>query len=451
MSVNDAIVTTAPRGDATTGENFVSADRYVGPDVARREQDLMWPRVWQLACREEEIPGIGDFLVYELFGESIIIVRTAATEINAFYNVCQHRGRRLIDRPCGRISGFYCNYHGWKYELDGSISHVHHREEWQRHGALSDRDLHLKGPRVDHWGGWVWINMDPDAPSLAQWLGEPLRSALEPFELENMRRAFHEVLIAPVNWKVVVEAFNEGYHAGATHNQRLDYRGMRSPAKAHGRHTMYFTEFAGLARARREDGTWSDTRSVPEMLYYQCKELHETLHALVPDTVMAAVTRLRDTTPPQTPPEAVYARLVELQKEEVQAVGAQWPSRLGLAEIAAAGTGWHVFPNTIFLPSVDGLLWYRVRPYRGEEHRCIFDIWVLQRYAPGKEPEVKTHVSDGFEAFRGRNPFLEQDFSNMLAVDRGMQSRGWAGARTNPVEELPISHFHAMLDYYTDV
>jgi phenylpropionate dioxygenase-like ring-hydroxylating dioxygenase large terminal subunit len=428
--------------------DFVPAARYVGADVPRREKERLWPRVWQLACREQEIPAVGNFVVYEIFEESVILVRTAPGEVKAFYNVCQHRGRRLIEQARGQASGFYCKFHGWRYRLDGSVSYVHHREGWAQCDGLKDGELGLKGPRVDRWGGWLWINMDPQGVGLAEWLGASLQDTMRPFELENMHLAWHEVLIAPVNWKVVVEAFNEGYHAGATHHHWIDYLGMRSPAKVHGAHTMYFTEFAGLPKAKREDGSWSDTRSIQEMLYYQSKELNETLHALVPDSLMAAVTRLKDTTPADMPAEAIYARLFELHKEELQGSGARWPSELGLAQLGAAGTGWHVFPNTIFLPAADGLLWYRVRPYGDDPHRCIFDIWVLRRYAPGQEPTVQTHVSNGFEAFRGRNRFLEQDFDNMLAVDRGMASRGWVGARTNPSEELPVSHFHRMLDQY---
>lgn len=430
-----------------TRADFVPANRYVGTEMPRRERERLWPRMWQLACREQEISTVGDFVIYEIFDESIVLVRTAADEVKALYNVCQHRGRRLVDQPWGRIQGFYCKFHGWKYGLDGAVSYIHHRDDWGQCGGLQDRDLGLKGPRVDRWGGWVWINMDPAAPSLAEWLGDFLRDTLKPFELESVHRAWHEVLIAPVNWEVVVEAFIEGYHAGATHHHSIDYRGMRSPAQAHGPHTMYFTQFQGLPLAKREDGSWAETRSVQEMLCYQSKELHDTLHALVPDPLMSAVTRLRDTTPPDMPPEALYARLFELHKEELEAMAAKWPAGLGIAELAASGTGWHVFPNMIFLASADGLLWYRIRPYGDDPRRCIFDIWTLRRYAPGKEPKVQTHVSDGFDAFRGRTKFLEQDFDNMWAVDRG--SRGWVGARTNPVQELLVSHFHRVLDSYS--
>jgi len=198
---------------------------------------------------------------------------------------------------------------------------------------------------------------------------------------------------------------------------------------------MYFTNFQGLPRVKREDGVWTASRTLQEMLYYQSKEIHDTLFALVSPPTMRAITRLRDETPPDMPAEQLFARLWELQKEELESTGAAWPAKLKLEHVAAAGTSWHIFPNTIVLPAPDGVLWYRMRPYGDDPHRCIFDIWGLQRYAPGKEPRVQTHVTEGFEAFRGRNPFLEQDFDNMYAVDRGMSSRGWIGARTNPSEE----------------
>jgi hypothetical protein len=117
-------------------------------------------------------------------------------------------------------------------------------------------------------------------------------------------------------------------------------------------------------------------------------------------------------------------------------------------QAAAAGTSWQILPNTIMFPVVDGVLWYRMRPDARDADKCIFDIWCLRRYAPGGEPEVDTQVFDGFEAARGVNPFLEEDFANMLAVNAGMKSRGWRGARTNPEEELTVSHFHRQLDGY---
>jgi phenylpropionate dioxygenase-like ring-hydroxylating dioxygenase large terminal subunit len=445
--VNAKIDARLTEGDEIRAD-FVPADRYVGSQVQLREKERLWPRIWQMVCREEEVGGVGDFVTYEILEESIVVVRTTAQQIKAYYNVCQHRGRRLVDKGSGNQRGFFCKFHGWKYHLDGRIAQVHRAEEWAQCAGFSEAKLSLKEPRIDRWGGWVWINMDPQAAPLSQWLGETLTRTLEPFEFDTLRRAWHEVIIAPVNWKVVIEAFNEGYHSGATHNHWIDYNLMRSPGAVHGNHAMYFTNFSGLPQVKREDGVWSASRSLQEMLYYQSKEIHDTLFALVPAPTMRAITRLRDETDPQLPAEQLFARLWELQREELEATGAKWPQRLTLADVARAGTSWHIFPNTIVLPAPDGVLWYRLRPYGQDEHQCIFDIWGLQRYAPGAEPQVQAHVTRGFEAFRGRNPFLEQDFDNMMAVDRGMQSRGWVGARINPNEEITIAHFHRMLDRY---
>lgn len=440
--------TVARSKDGSVRPDFIPADRYVGPAVEQNERERLWPRIWHIAAREEEIPDVGDYVTYEILDESIIIVRTSPTEIKAFYNVCTHRGRRLVDPGSGHVAGFFCRFHGWKFGLDGQNTFVLRPEEWANCPDFTPESIALKQPRVDTWGGWVWINMDLDASPLAEWLTADLISAMEPFDLPSMRRAWHEQLIAPVNWKVVVEAFNEGYHSGATHNRFLDYYTMKSPGHVKGRNTMYFTEFPMMPNVKKEDGKWALPVSMPDFVYYQCKELYETLHSLVTDPIMRAADRLR-LLPADTDLMEVFRLFYEYQKEEVEAEGATWPANLNMATAAPAGTGWHIFPNTIFLPSADGVLWYRLRPHPTDPSKCIHDIWTLRRYAPGKEPIVKTTVTDGFEAFKGRNPFLEQDFDNMLAVDRGMRSRGWVGARPNPSEEVQVSHFHKMLDEFT--
>jgi phenylpropionate dioxygenase-like ring-hydroxylating dioxygenase large terminal subunit len=428
--------------------DFIPADRYVGPNVTALELERLWPKIWHIVCRQEEVDAVGDYVTYDIGTESIIVVRTDEARVKALYNVCQHRGRRLIEDAGGKTRGFYCRFHGWSYRLDGSIAQVYRKEEWKECPGFRDEHLGLKELRIEAWGGWWWVNMESSAPPLLEWLGPDLVQTFEPFDFPKLRRAWHEVLIAPVNWKVVVEAFSEGYHSGATHNHWIDYNLMRSPTSVHGRHAKFSTDFGGLPKAKREDGQWGATLSLQEMIYLQIKELHDTLFALAPDPMLRAARRLYDENDATLDPLQILDRLWSLHREELTSTGAEWPPNLTQQNVLTAGTGWHLFPNTIFLPAVDGVLWYRVRPFGSDPHRCIFDIWSLQRYAAGSQPQIKTHVSDGFEAFRGRNAFLEQDFENMLAVDRGMASRGWAGARTNPGEEGTINHFHRMLDEY---
>ncbi|MBW8755492.1 MAG: Rieske (2Fe-2S) protein, partial [Sphingomonadales bacterium] len=112
----------------------VTADRipvaaYVSADYVRLEKERLWPRVWQMACREEEIPRPGDYYTYDIADESISVVRRQDGAIAAYHNVCPHRGRRLT-AGCGRTAKFHCKYHGWQWTLDGKPAEIVDREDW---------------------------------------------------------------------------------------------------------------------------------------------------------------------------------------------------------------------------------------------------------------------------------------------------------------------------------
>jgi len=435
-------------GKGEIRKDFIPASYYTGAHVADLERKRMWPKIWHIACREEEIPNVGDFVNYEIYDESILVVRTKKNEISAFYNVCQHRGRRLRDDERGNVAnGFYCRFHGWRYALDGSVTYVHGEDDWKDCPGFKKSNLDMKTVQADTWAGWVWVNMDPDCEPLQKWLG-PIVQQLKNFDIDKMKFAWYETIIAPVNWKVVIEAFNEGYHAGATHSYAIDYKVAYSPSQIHGRHTRYNTGFHDVLPLAKQGATWSGTKTFQDFLYYQSLEINETLFALVMDPFMKAITRLRDDTKPNEPLDKLFGKLWDWHKEELEAAGLVWPKKLKPEDLASAATGWHMFPNTIMLPAVDGVLWYRMRPYGNDPDQCIFDIWCLRPFAPGKEPKIDRHRTVGFEAFRGRNPFLEQDFDNMEATNKGMKSRGWPGAVTSPIQEQQISHFHKMLHNY---
>lgn len=102
------------------------------------------------------------------------------------------------------------------------------------------------------------------------------------------------------------------------------------------------------------------------------------------------------------------------------------------------------------LPTIDGALWYRFRPCPENRDRCFVDLWSFGRFAPGTEPEIEHEIYDGFEAFKGQNPFLEEDFPNVAASNRGMKCRGWKGAIINPKQEATVSHFHKNLAAFMD-
>src|SRR5579871_1817375 len=154
---------------------------YTSPAYLEREARHLWPRAWQVACHEGEVREPGDYVSYEIGRDSIVVLRDQSGTLRAFHNACRHRGRRLVE-GCGAASRLVCPFHSWKYNLDGSIQEVLDRPQWN--GALSDAELALVPVKVDVWGGWVWINMDPGAEPLAQFLGAA-RAHLDPFEFEN--------------------------------------------------------------------------------------------------------------------------------------------------------------------------------------------------------------------------------------------------------------------------
>ena len=434
--------------------DFVPKEGYLSREFAGLEAERLWPRVWQVACRLEEIPRVGDFVTYDILEESVIVVRTGGGErdIRAFFNVCQHRGRRLT-QGCGHANTFMCRYHGWTWRIDGSLAKVLDHDDWKGCSEMTPGDLRLAELKVDTWGGFVFVNMDPNAEPLARFL-DPMPSHIDCYELEKLRYRWYKSVRLPCNWKVALEAFNEGYHVAATHPQLLDMAGDdETRSFPMGKHGMfgYPTSTRPLGAPSKRTG-----KPVPQDLrpgvvaFYQ--EMENTLKAIFTARDNEAVRRVLTEVPEGTPPFEVFMKGLEFQREAAIASGAGWPA-LSLEQMAKAGTDWHVFPNLVFLQYPDGTLAYRSRPDIDNPDWCIYDIWSLARYAPGSEPPLKREYYHGPEDWKTNvienfGLILSQDFQNMNEVQRGMKSRGFRGARTNPLQETSISNFHKVLYEY---
>lgn len=175
--------------------------------------------------------------------------------------------------------------------------------------------------------------------------------------------------------------------------------------------------------------------------------LNETLGAVFTPLSTQATARVLSEVPEGTPPLEVLLRAFEFQKEAARAAGSGWPENLTGEKQAAAGTAWHIFPAQILNFSADGLLSYRARPWKDDPNYCLFDIWSLQRYAPGSEPPVVHEFYEDWSKDTVKNfgLILSQDFANMEEVQAGQHSLGFAGGRTNPSQERTVSHFHRMI------
>jgi phenylpropionate dioxygenase-like ring-hydroxylating dioxygenase large terminal subunit len=217
-----------------------SVEPYISEEYARAERDKLWRKVWLQAGRVEEIPEVGNYITYQILDDSILIVRSAPDTIKAFYNVCSHRGRRLVDTPPGAHHAkgkqlkFVCGFHAWTYNLEGQCTHIMDKENWN--GALTDRRTRLGGVKVDTWGGWIWINLDPKSESLRDYL-EPAASMLEPFELQNMRCRWRRWIVFDCNWKVAMEAFDETYHVPGTHPEFMRFGNFVGWGRPQGKHS----------------------------------------------------------------------------------------------------------------------------------------------------------------------------------------------------------------------
>ena len=425
--------------------NAVTADRvpveaYISADYVRLEKERLWPRVWQMACREEEIPKPGDFYTYDIADDSIAVVRKQDGSIAAYHNVCPHRGRRLTG-GCGRMGKFHCKYHGWQWNLDGQPLEVVDRHDWD---ALPDEEIVLQQVKVALWGGWVFINMDPDSESLEEFLGEA-KTLLDPFEIDRMRYAWRKRIVMPCNWKTAQEAFMEGYHVQTTHRQLLAYQDDYTYSKAFGKQAMFGyapTALFGLPSPRISD----QSGDIRKGLYEFNKEIWDTLKATTTDEMLAAGRRLMELPETATPFE-VYAAFAQFHREEAAKNERPFPDISG-EQLMAAGTDWNIFPNMVFLQQPTNVLAYRSRPNGDDPDSCIFEIYVLERFAPGQEPKLE--VDDGGDDWRKVQwgLILEQDFQNMQEVQKGMKSRALKVVRPNPVQEVEISNFHRVYHAY---
>ena len=193
--------------------------RYTSPEFAELEFERLWSRVWQVACREEEIAEVGEFCEYLIGDQSILVVRSDPDTVRAFHNTCLHRGTRLADGTgCFPDGCIRCRYHAWRYDLDGRLVEVVDEDEFDP----IPPDTGLKAVQVDRWGGFVWVCLDPGAPPLLEYL-DPLPTLLAPYHLDRLRIRTYLSTVLPANWKVAVDAFNEGYHVQGTHPQLLPW------------------------------------------------------------------------------------------------------------------------------------------------------------------------------------------------------------------------------------
>jgi len=198
----------------------IPVEYYTSRRVHELERECLWSRVWQMACREEHIPEVGDHVVYDIAGRSYLIVRSAPDEIKAFPNACLHRGRQLKSYA-GRCAEIRCPFHGFTWLLDGRLKRVPAPWEFPH---VEPEDWCLPTVQVGTWGGFVFINPDRQAPPLTEHLGV-LPAHFRRWAYEDRYVEAHAAKVVRANWKIAQEAFMESLHVASTHPQVAAYSG----------------------------------------------------------------------------------------------------------------------------------------------------------------------------------------------------------------------------------
>ena len=187
---------------------------YVDPAVAAAERDQIFRRSWQYAGHTGELDGPGSLFPTQAGGLPLVVTLDREGELGAFLNVCRHRGTILVDEP-QRRGTIQCPYHAWTYGLDGALRAAPRSSD---EPGFEPEGLGLVPAAVDTWGPFVFVNPDPDAPPLAEALGDlPAVAASGGLDVDALR--FHHRVRYDIesNWKIALENYLECYHCQLNH------------------------------------------------------------------------------------------------------------------------------------------------------------------------------------------------------------------------------------------
>ena len=417
------------------GDEDIAFSRYTSREFFQQEVEHMWLKVWQWACREEEIPQPGDYTAYEIAERSVLIVRTEDGGIKAYPNACLHRGTQL--KPAGSSGSskqLRCPFHGFTWSLDGQLIDVPCRWDFPH---VQDENFALPELKVGTWGGFVFINFDHDAMPLADFLGV-LPEHFANWRMEDKFIAMHVRKMLPANWKACLEAFLESYHVLETHPQGVATVGdANSQYDIYGEHVSRFVHLVGFPsphiRAPRTE--------------------QQTLDALMAEGVVEGVGKN-----PLQVPEGGRAREVfaDYLKDLLGRAYQKDFSRLTVTETIDA-IEYSLFPNTCFFPSLLFPMVYRFRPNGSDPDSTIFDLLYLQPLPDsGKRPDPAEpveldfdqsfHIVPGFDL--GLATIYDQDTGNLIGQQRGFKSSTKPGQTLGNYQEIRARHVHQTLDKY---
>jgi len=417
---------------AFLGDGDIPYERYTSRAFFDRELERMWPRTWQWACREEHIPRVGDFVVYDVGPYSFIVVRSAPGEIKALVNACPHRGMQWKAPGESGNTGslFRCPFHGMSWHLDGRLREIPCRWDFPH---VDEATFRPDEARVETWGGFVFVNPDPNARPLREFLGV-LPEHFATWPLENRYVALHVEKTLPANWKMAMEAFLEAYHVLATHPEGL--------------------KTAGDANAQYDVFSENVSRFVHTLAYPSPHLRHPPSQEQIARMLGAWDEAL---SPAQLAAGKSARHLVaEKTRRELGARYGVDLSGQSASEMLDSIEYW-LFPNMCLFPGISLPMIYRFRPNGNDVDSCLHEILFLAPVpATGKRPPpapvVKLGIDDSYTTVAGFNPGLafvyDQDTGNLRRQRDGAKAARKRGQTLGNYQEVRIRRLHLTLDKY---
>jgi phenylpropionate dioxygenase-like ring-hydroxylating dioxygenase large terminal subunit len=405
------------------GHEAIPKERYTTRAYAELEWRHMWTKVWLLAGRESDAPAPGDYFSFEIGPESVLIVRQQDGSLAARYNVCTHRGNRLREPGRGHAERFACLFHGWQFGIDGTLLAPLDPESFPQ----GCKNLDLRPVRCESWAGFVFVNLDPSAEPLREYLGVIPRH-LDPYKFDEWQITFDATIEIDCNWKTSVDAFNEAYHLSATHTWTLEFSDdVNTQYDCYEKHTrMIFPE---VQASPRHPGAGTVTPGVRDLFLKRVGVDVESFRG---------------------GPAEARAAFAEAIRKMAPALGCDF-SELSESQMCD-DFHYTVFPNATF--NIHSLFtWvFTHRPHPDDPNKMFFDFIALLR-APAQQiprPEKQRLDAAAGDRLAGRcegGDLMDEDLYNLPRIQAGMRSAAFTGLHLGD-QEIRIRHFHKTLEGY---
>jgi phenylpropionate dioxygenase-like ring-hydroxylating dioxygenase large terminal subunit len=410
------------------GSQDIPTFHYTSQEYHQQEVEQVWRKVWQVACRVEDVQKPGDVHVYDIADDSLIIVRDRQGRIRAFYNACLHRGTALREEP-GNITELRCPFHGFCWSLEGQATEIVCQWDFPH---IDPATFSLPQARVEEWGGFVFVCMDDETPSLVDFIGA-MPKYFHSFPLEERYTSARVSKVMKANWKVALEAFIESFHVIRTHPQVLSYVGDANSQYDNFGSDGHFNRMLSL-------------KAVPSPHVADYVTPEETFHA-------ARETYGWDVDVEPDPSRTARSQLAEYARREL--VTRYGPDVERATDSDVLDTlQYFLFPNFIPWAGLGMPLMYRFRPNGNDPDTSIMDVWLLHPFE-GERPEpAPLTVLDAETSWTaatelgGLGPIFDQDASNMPLIQKGLKATRRKGVVLANYQESRIRHFHRLLERY---